>query len=491
MNEQDNIQSRIQRIAINATIRTANTLTDIIQNVTVVSIVGLAASAAGYFMFFNWLSHQDQIALLRYLPAIVSIVGFMYAIYKAVPVIEDFWGLKRTRINTSHPLCTYIAIAMWLIFINSFFFAFGFQIENGVPFHEMLYNFFGRYGNDTNHYINIARQWYQNSQDDYKFKIVFFPFYAILIRIMYFVSPSYMFAAYAVSTIFAFAAGVMLYKLAMLITNPKEARLAVKFMFIFPSAFFLFMPMTESLFLFLSVAVVYYAIKAKYIQVFIFGVMAALTRSVGVLLFIPAACEIINQMRISYKNVISQSSDAASLRFMARIRLGLSRSELLKFTSLLAFPLGIGIYLLINYMVYGNATQFMIFQYEHWGQSMYFFWNTVTYLSIGITNFNTGIVLGLFIPGVIVIFLTLGVIIYGANKIRPSLTLYAMAYFIFAFGPTWLMSGPRYAMVIFPLAFAAAKLAGTKKGYNLGLTIAYLVMFALYFNELIRNNFVF
>jgi len=521
MNETQAPPSAVKRLALTAVMRTANIITGVFQNITIISIVGFAACAVGYVLFFQWLSYQEWmhysdllpyyellsyqellpyqeyrsyyelqtyqgfLNFRRHLPALLSVIGFMYAIYKIVPVLEDFWGLKRTRINTNHPLCMYAAITMWVIFINSIIFAFGYQIENGAAFHVMLENFFGRYGNDTPHYIAIARDWYQDTLCDHRLVIVFFPLYSILIRIMYFISPSYMFAAYIISNIFAIASGVIFYKLAALVTNEKEARLAVKFLFIFPSALFLFVPLTESLFLFLSIAVIYYTIKSKYIAVFVFGLLATLTRSVGMLLIIPVAYEAISQLITTYR-ANAHDNTPAEIAWH-----GLTRKDFAKFACLLAFPLGMGIYLLINFMVYGSATQFMVFQADHWGQNMYYFWHTITYLTSDVFTSYINWVIGVSLPGVIAFWLTLALIIYGANKIRPSLTLYALAYFIFAFGPTWLMSGPRYAMVLFPLAFVAAKFAGTKKGYNLVLTIAYLVMFVLYFHEFIRDNFVF
>jgi len=492
MSEHNKEPNKIQQLALKAAMHFAYTITDIFNHLTVVSIIGIGAAAVGYALFFRWLSYQAYLELRRYLPAMLSVMGFMYAIYKAIPALEDFWGLKRSRVNTSHPLCVYAAIAMWLVFLNSIIFAFGFQLEAGVPFSVMFENFFGRYGNDTEHYIAIAQYWYRDIPGDHRLLIVFFPFYAILVRVMYFFSPSYMFAAVAVSNIFAFAGSVMFYKLAKLVVPENEARLGVKFLLIFPSAFFLLVPLTESLFLFFSIVVIYYVLKDKYLLVFTFGLLASLTRSAGMLLIIPVACEAIGQILTSYRAAIQDSAAPESRPpLLVRLRLGLSRKDFYKLANLLAFPLGVGIYLLINYTVYGNATEFMIIQREHWNQNMYYFWNTITYLSQDLFSDHTSWVIGVSLPGVVVFWLSLALIIYGANKIRPSLTLYALAYFIFAFGPTWLMSGPRYVMVLFPLAFTAAKLAGVKKGYNLGLTIAYLVMFAYYFHGFLRDNFVF
>lgn len=523
---------------------------DIVDHLTIIAIIGVAACAVIYFLFFQWLAYQDiwllaqayealqgvidpapghglahgladliapgitaqdlvaqglieppPLDFRRVLPAMLSVTVFMYAVYRAVPILEDFWGLKRSRINTDHPLCVYIAIGLWLFFINSIMIAFGHQLEFGASFPGILENFFGRYGNDTPHYIAIAQRWYQYTDCSHQRVIVFFPLYAVLIRIMYFVSPSDMFAAWFVSNAFAFASGVMFYKLAGLLTSEKEARLAVKFLFILPSAFFLFVPLTESLFLFLSAAVIYYTLKEKYVHVFIFGLLAALTRSAGVLLIIPVACEIIRQVVDAYRAECGEYCDAVESADIKEIADSdeshrsfaqwITKKELSRFICLTSFLLGIGIYLLINLIVYGSATQFMIYQEEYWGQTLYFFWHTITYLVDSVLNSGREWVIGLAFPGVIAFSLALVMTAIGAKKIRVSLTLYAMAYFIFAFGPTWLMSGPRYAAVLFPIALVAAKIAGMKKGYNLVLTIAYLTMFALYFHEFMRDNFVF
>jgi len=465
------------------------------QHFTIVSLIGFGACAVGYFLFFQWFAYQECLDFRRLLPALLSVVCFMYAIYRTVPILEDFWGLKRTSIDTSHPACVYIGIGLWVFFVNTLIYSFGHQLEHGASFTVVLENFFGRYTNDTPHYIAIAQRWYQNTLDDHGRLIVFFPFYPILLRIMFVVTPTYMFAAWFVSNVFAFGSGVMLYKLGRLITDEREARLAVKFIYIFPSALFFFVPMTESLFLFLSVAVIYYALRERFGLVFVFGLMATLTRSAGALLIIPVACEIIGQMRKEAEEMRESKpgEDTASeqhVELWQRITRGKYRN-VVKFMSLSSFILGMAIYLLINRIVYGNATQFMFYQYDYWHQALYFFWHTITYLIYTVFNSEIDWVIGAAVPGVIAFCMTLILITYGAKKVRVSLTLFALGYFIFAFGPTWLMSGPRYAAVLFPLAFVGAKIAAKKKGYNLVLTIAYLAMFALYFHEFVRDNYVF
>jgi len=468
-----------------------NALSEVIAHLSIVALVAIATLAMGYFMFFNWLARQEYLQLLRYMPAMLSFFGFVYAILRTVPVLENFWGLTRSRINTQHPWCVYIAIGLWLIFINSIIFAFGYQIGPGVSFNGIVENYYGRYTNDTPHYIEIAQRWYENSNDCHRFHIVFFPLYPILIRLVAFISPGYIFAAWFISNVFAFASGVLFYKLAGLVTDESEARLAVKYLFIFPSAFFFFVPLTESLFLFLSVAVIYYTLKEKYVHVFIFGLLVSLTRSAGLLLFVPVACEVIRQVILAYRKMeLAAAKDSAQPTPISipRWLIGHHKFKLLALSS---FFIGLVIYLLINLAVYGNATQFIIFQREHWSQNLYFFWNTITTLNTNLTAFHSGWALSVGIPGIIAFWLTLGLIIYGARKLRVSFTLYIMAYFIFSFGVTWLMSGPRYASVLFPLALTTAKLSGKHKWLNIMITIAYLVMFVLYFDLFIQDRWIF
>ena len=70
---------------------------------------------------------------------------------------------------------------------------------------------------------------------------------------------------------------------------------------------------------------------------------------------------------------------------------------------------------------------------------------------------------GLFVPNLAASFLSLGLMAYGAKKLRPSYTLYFLAFFAFSIGATWLLSAPRYLAAAFPLPIALAELAKRRR----------------------------
>jgi len=85
----------------------------------------------------------------------------------------------------------------------------------------------------------------------------------------------------------------------------------------------------------------------------------------------------------------------------------------------------------------------------------------------------------LYLPNLLSFFFCIGMLAYGAKKIRPSILMYGLAYFAVSYGSTWLISGPRYAACLFPLALIAAKPAARKRAYNAIFTSAYAVGYIL------------
>jgi len=74
------------------------------------------------------------------------------------------------------------------------------------------------------------------------------------------------------------------------------------------------------------------------------------------------------------------------------------------------------------------------------------------------------------------------VMLISAKKLRPAYTAWFICYFVICYGTTWLLSGPRYMAVFFPLAIAADELPLKKWMAPLGCGILgalYCVCFAL------------
>ena len=85
--------------------------------------------------------------------------------------------------------------------------------------------------------------------------------------------------------------------------------------------------------------------------------------------------------------------------------------------------------------------------------------------------------------GIVCYALALALIIIGAKRLPLIYTAYATAYFIIAFGTTWLLSGPRYTLCLFPIAMSMAWLTRNKWLDRIftGLYATGLVIYTHYF----------
>jgi hypothetical protein len=355
----------------------------------------------------------------------------------------------------------YILLALWIMSINAVFIVWALMTSPGISFFQALeriwYNTI-----DANNYAEIADHWYfpvEGSQLQYK--IAFFPLYPVLMKGFWYIVRSMPISGMILSSACAYAVGLIVYKIARLELGDDCASSAVRYLFILPSAFFLMAPMTESLYLLPTAAFFLALIKKKRGIAAFCAFLAATSRPQGVLFVIPFAVEMIAQIK----------------------EYGISKS--LKYFPLVLSPLvGMGCYLLINFQVYGDPLYFMSVQSQHWGNSLSPFWHTPVYLAEYLQHYlesgDTRIALGLSVPNLLAFFGGLGLIVSGAKRLRPSLTLYSLAYFAMSFGISWLLSGPRYLCCLFPVAIAAARVRGKGRGDDLLLSFVFFVCFVAY-----------
>ena len=155
----------------------------------------------------------------------------------------------------------------------------------------------------------------------------------------------------------------------------------------------------------------------------------------------------------------------------------------------LLVPLGFAAYCYINWRVSGNPFQFLIYQREHWNQRTGLFFSTAAYQTdYFLRSLTTGgwrDALGLWLPNLIACFAALGLLAAAAPKLRASQTAWFLAYYIVAVGATWLLSAPRYLLVLLPvpLALAQCTRARTARRVLTALSalasLGYLIAFAL------------
>lgn len=299
---------------------------------------------------------------------------------------------------------------------------------------------------DSQHYLDIARDWYLSEGDwDRLVQLVFLPGYPLAIRAVNLVVGNYLYSAMLTSALAFAGAGCVFYHMLRLDLDHRSALRALKYTCIIPGAFFFAAPMSESLFYLLSVSCVYLARRHKYAAACLLGGLASFTRSLGLALFVPVLFELVSH---TVRSAPCRGTPRRAARFLL----------------LLLIPMGFAVYCYVNYMISGDPFKYMEYQSVHWGQHLGLFFNTAAYqLDNAISCFgtNTHNLLGLWLPNLLCSFLSLVIILPAVKKLPASYTAYFIAYYIIAIGATWLLSAPRYLTVLFPIPTALAYL--TKK----------------------------
>ena len=335
-------------------------------------------------------------------------------------------------------------------------------------------------GSDSRHYLNIAENWYVSSGDD-RLLIVFLPFYPVLIRLVNYIFHNYLVSGLFLSNLCCVDSGVLLYELALLDYDVAASRRALKYLCLFPAAFLLSAPLSDALFLTLSLACMLLMRKRHYALASIMGFFAAFTRSPGLLLFAPLCFELVGDIIRERK---ARRGDAKWLLHSMGSAL-----------SLLLVPAGFLLYLYVNYTVTGNPLICMTYQSAHWHQQLGWFFSTVnTQAENLVQNLlpegNYKLALGLWLPNLLAIFASLGLVTGAQNKLRTSYVAYFIAYFSVCAGATWLLSGPRYLAACFPVALSMGVLTEQKWADRL-MTLVCIALTVLYLAAYVHQWYVY
>ncbi|OPX90174.1 MAG: Mannosyltransferase (PIG-V) [Pelotomaculum sp. PtaB.Bin104] len=321
---------------------------------------------------------------------------------------------------------------------------------------------------DSPHYICVAENGYQSSGYDSIF-IVFYPLYPYLIKVVNIFIDNYYFAGLIISNCFFVIACYYLYKLVSLEYNDEYlSRNALYLLILFPFSFFMNIIYTESLFLTLSTMVFYYARKQKWVISGVCGMLAALTKNQGLLLFIPIFLELL----------LSEKATTL-LRHKKKKELA---TYLAKRVPCAFLPLaGFGAYLLINKVVTGEWFKFLQYQKENWGNTMWLFANSIKHSFLSFFDHDFVYVIGTYAPQLGLFFIVLFMILFSISKIRITYTLYSLIYLIFSYSPSALLSGPRYITGMAPIYIYVALLA--EKNHRLKNLLSYSsIIFLLFFS---------
>lgn len=295
---------------------------------------------------------------------------------------------------------------------------------------------------DGPHYVEIAKNGYQTQGEPALF-IVFYPLYPFLIKFLTFITQNFNTSAILVSTFFSFTTAIVLYELTLLDFDEKVATMAVWFLNIFPLSYFLQASYTESLFLTFTMLTIYLYRKRKFVDAGVSGMLSTITRVNGILL-IPL---LLFEGKFGKKNLIT----------------------------LLLSPIGFLIYLLINFLTYGEPFYFTKPLQNNWFKKFELPWVGINNL-INFTKSQTGDYYYLFTGEIIVIPIILFFAIFTYFKIRKSYGIYMFLNLILFTSTSFIMSTPRYAMALFPIYIAL----GMIKNRAFSFLISSLSLFLLF-----------
>jgi hypothetical protein len=139
---------------------------------------------------------------------------------------------------------------------------------------------------DGGWYITIAKLGYEQMPFTVGYhRWVFFPLYPLLLRALSYLTGGYELTGMLLSSLFFFIALVFLYKLVREFGYDDEtAERTIFYLAVFPTSYFFSLPLTESLFLLLTVGSFYAARRERWTSAGILAALASATRFIGVLM---------------------------------------------------------------------------------------------------------------------------------------------------------------------------------------------------------------
>jgi hypothetical protein len=288
---------------------------------------------------------------------------------------------------------------------------------------------------DAPHYLDLAVWGYMavdpgvsptfGQTGDMDLMIVFYPLLPAAIGLVRVAVPDLV-APILVSSVALAAAALLLYRVVAAELGEAVGKRAVVFLLIFPTAYFLHIGYTESLFLALALGAFLAARRGRWGSAGLAGGLAALTRINGLLLIPALAADAWSEWR-------------ADRRWRAaRGWIGL-------------VAVGFGGYLLLNQVVYGDPFAFLAIQRDHWSKSLAWPWEGIG----GVVSRLSGDVLEdvaiLGVAELAAIGLGLVGTVVAIRRFRPSWAVWMGGNWLLFVSTAFVLSVPRYALVMFPL----------------------------------------
>lgn len=285
---------------------------------------------------------------------------------------------------------------------------------------------------DGGWYLRIAKEGY------YLKSTAFFPLYPFLIRVLESLGFSPEAGALLIPNVTFLLVLIIFHRLVTLDYDESVAVRSLWYLAVFPTAFYFSAMYTESLYLLLVLLTLYLGRTRQWFLASLCGMLAGLSRNLGIFLLIPLLYEYRN---LEYRSIEYQ---------------GLNKTTLgkIKLFWLALVPAGLGIYMLYLQQVLGNPLAFMEAQ-KFWKRSFDFPWNSIFHAAKNISSSNN-------LWNLIFTLFALTFLVMAFKLLRPSYTLYMFfGVIVPLFSPAVhspLLSMPRFVLVLFPIYITMALL---------------------------------
>jgi len=264
--------------------------------------------------------------------------------------------------------------------------------------------------------------------------IVFFPLFPWLVGGVNAVLGAPVVSAFVVGTIASLFVAPLLYRLVAADLGPRVGLWSAGLLLVFPTAYFLHIGYTESLFLALAFGSMWLARTDRWWLAGIAGGLAALTRANGLVLVPTLAVEAWLQWREHRQLRISWLS------------IGL-------------VGIGFAVYLWLNWSVYGDPFAFSEIQRSHWYKDISPPWEGIAGMIEETANRDPD--RALMLGWMELVFTGVGLLATAATALwlRPSWAAWMAGNWLLIVGTGFVMSVPRYSLVLFGIVVWGAIIA--------------------------------
>jgi Mannosyltransferase (PIG-V) len=385
----------------------------------------------------------------------------MDQIIERVPV--NLWKLHSKRIVDLVPrpdrvvIGWVIAIKILLVFFGTVAFR---ALENKhLPPQNGWLAIWNRW--DALHYLEIAKSGYGLKQSAL---LVFYPLYPWSVWLLAAIDGNYLVSAFIVSGVASAVAAVMLRRLVQLDYGIRLSLRAVWFFLIFPTAYFLHIGYTESLFLAFALSAFLAARREVWWLAGVLGALCWMTRPTGIALVPALAIEAAHQMWTK-------------------------RQWNWQWLWIGLVPLGFAVFLLVNFRVTGDAFTFLHIRKSVFAITGAWPWTGIHNV---IGNFNRNPNQAEIVGRQEFYFTALGFVcaVMSWIKLRPSYAMWITGIWsLFTFS-NFIQSAPRHALTLFPI-FIFFAMMSKDRIWNAVLTVWSILFLALFSSLFLRGWWAF